>query len=77
MSLFNIGDDLDEARTLSYQCSLIEGAVKVSGVNSYTNFCETLFRETSISRDLNFAKLKFRETLVSRDFNFAVFAAAR
>ena len=30
LSLFNIGENLDEAQTLSYQCSMVERAVMVS-----------------------------------------------
>ena len=30
LSLFNIGDNLNEAQTLSYQCSMVERAVMVS-----------------------------------------------
>ena len=30
LSLFNIGDNLDEAQTLSYQCTMVERAVMVS-----------------------------------------------
>ena len=30
--MFNIGDNLDEAQTLSYQCSMVERAVMVSTI---------------------------------------------